>query len=376
MRINIVAITYRDAYFFQKYGPAVRDLQILLTLSELDNVTISLLDRPVSLYERALGKIFRPSTFSEYDIEVYDTTSFDLLGPLRRRLWWNKAIPCFLDGMLPKLKDDGAINVFLDFMPIGIPSAKSLEGWIYWYDYIDNFTKHNRFSAIERRFVEDKYCFVKDHAQLLTFVSSECLANVCFSGTVSAERRVLTNKLFIDRVGAKQYPRVDGYGEPKFDFGFIGFVTDKLDIEFIARLSVGYSVAIYGDFYDRKVKAKLAGLANVFLLGGFRYQNLPKICRSFKVGLLPYREDRSHDGSPLKLYEYLRYLRPVISSINYEITDDTYIKNYQLNELTDEDFNKLLDLSGSEEIGLLLKEDDFLITPLAQIVQDVRNGEL
>ena len=112
------------------------------------------------------------------------------------------------------------------------------------------------------------------------------------------------------------------------------------------------------------------------MLGGFRYQNLPKICRSFKVGLLPYREDRSHDGSPLKLYEYLRYLRPVISSINYEITDDTYIKNYQLNELTDEDFNKLLDLSGSEEIGLLLKEDDFLITPLAQIVQDVRNGEL
>ena len=376
MRINIVAITYRDAYFFQKYGPAVRDLQILLTLSELDNVTITLLDRPVSLYERALGKIFRPSTFSEYDIEVYDTTSFDLLGPLRRRLWWNKAIPCFLDGMLPKLKDDGAINVFLDFMPIGIPSAKSLEGWFYWYDFIDNFTKHNRFSEIERRFVEDKYQFVKDHAQLLTFVSGECLANVCLSDTVFSERRVLTNKLFMDQVVAKQYPSVGGHCEPKFDFGFIGFVTDKIDIEFIASLSKSYSVAIYGDFYDRKVKSKLAGLSNVFLLGGFRYQNLPKICRSFKVGLLPYREDKSHDGSPLKLYEYLRYLRPVISSIDYEITDDTYIKNYQLNELTDKDFNKLLDLSGSEEIGLLLKEDDFLITPLSQIVEDVRGGKV
>jgi hypothetical protein len=180
----------------------------------------------------------------------------------------------------------------------------------------------------------------------------------------------------MDQVVAKQCPSVGGHCEPKFDFGFIGFVTDKIDIEFIASLSKSYSVAIYGDFYDRKVKAKLAGLSNVFLLGGFRYQNLPKICRSFKVGLLPYREDRSHDGSPLKLYEYLRYLRPVISSIDYEITDEKKKKNYQLNELTDKDFNKLLDLSGSEEIGLLLKEDDFLITPLSQIVEDVRGGKV
>lgn len=376
MKVNLVAITYRDSYFFKKYGPAVRDLQILLTLSQIDNVTVTLLDRPVSIYERVLGKICSFGIFSGFDIKVINTTSLDLIGPLRRRLWWKKSIPTFLDNLLPTLLKDDSINVFLDFMPIGIPSTKSLDGWIYWYDFIDNFTKHNRFTAVERGSVALKYRFVKDNAKILTFVSSVCLSNVCAAEAVSAYRTVVTNKVFTDHAFGERVSPYDLHHVPKFDFGFIGFVTDKIDIEFLARLAPSFTIAIYGDFYDIEIKARLSVLPNVFLFGGFHYHDVPRICQSFKVGLLPYREDKSHDGSPLKLYEYLRYLRPVLSSIDYELIDPIFIKNYKSSVLDDNDFRELLELSGSDEIGLLLKHDDFLISPMIEIIDAIKAGDV
>jgi hypothetical protein len=40
-------------------------------------------------------------------------------------------------------------------MPIGIPKHETLDGWYYWYDFIDNFTKHNRYSEAERQAVRE-----------------------------------------------------------------------------------------------------------------------------------------------------------------------------------------------------------------------------
>ena len=55
---------YRDEYFWNSYGPIVRDLMICKTLSNFKNVDkITFFNRPVSLYERILGikKITRHS---------------------------------------------------------------------------------------------------------------------------------------------------------------------------------------------------------------------------------------------------------------------------------------------------------------------------
>ena len=79
---------------------------------------------------------------------------------------------------------------------------------------------------------------------------------------------------------------IEAPGE-RFDFGFIGFVTDKIDIDFIERLASNFKVGIYGDFYDRKVKAKLQALDNVWLLGGFHYAQLQTICGTFKSWVAP-----------------------------------------------------------------------------------------
>ena len=371
MKINLVVLNYRGSYFYREYGPAVRDLQFLLTLAQMDEISLTLLERPVSVYERILGKVFQKGILDGYDISISDSTSYDVIGPLKRRLWWSRSIKQYLNEMLPQLKDDQAINVFLDCMPIGSPDPESLYGWYYWYDFIDNFTKHNRFTKTERQAVQQKYLFVKRHAQLLTFVSEECFRNVNLDQPSSAEIRVVTNKVFEDLSLSDKNVCLDTSSQDLFDFGFIGFVTDKIDVNFIQKLSFNHTVAIYGDFYDHKVRAKLKTLNNVKLLGGFHYNDLPVICKTFKVGLLPYLKEKSHDGSPLKLYEYLRYLRPVLTSIDYELTSDKYIINYRNSNLDDKTLSQIIELSGDIEIAELLSEQDFFKKAIAEIIDSI-----
>jgi hypothetical protein len=371
MEINLVVFCYRGSYFYEKYGPAVRDLQILITLAQMEGVSVTLLERPISVYERMLGKFFPAGVLDEYDIRVNDKTSFDVFGPLRLRLWWEGSVKSYLSEALPGLRKEAAVNVFLDFMPIGIPKHETLDGWYYWYDFIDNFTKHNRYSEAERQAVQRKYAFVKDHAQLLTFVSNECLHNVTLDQQFGAKTSVLTNKVFEDSGSIKKNVELIESSKEHFDFGFIGFVTNKIDIEFIKRLAGNFTVAIYGDFYDQKVKARLQSLDNVKLLGGFHYRQLSKICETFKVGLLPYRQEVSHDGSPLKLYEYLRYRKPVLTSIDYELTDEKYIVNYRNGALTDDALEQMIRLSGNEDVAHLLSDDDYFGKPLREIVSSL-----
>ena len=110
---------------------------------------------------------------------------------------------------------------------------------------------------------------------------------------------------------------------------------------------------------------------NVKLLGGFHYRQLSKICETFKVGLLPYRQEVSHDGSPLKLYEYLRYRKPVLTSIDYELTDEKYIVNYRNRALTDDALEQMIRLSGNEDVAHLLSDDDYFGKPLREIVSSL-----
>ena len=368
MEINLVAFCYRGSYFYKKYGPAVRDLQILITLAQMEGVSVTLLERPISMYERVLGKFFPEGVLDDYNIRLYDKTSFDIFGPLKFRLWWEHSVRSYLADILPRLKKDAAVNVFLDFMPIGAPKHETLDGWYYWYDFIDNFTKHNRYSEAERQAVQRKYVFATERAHLLTFVSKDCLENVTSGRSVSGKTIVVTNKVFEDLGPSVTNAGSNESSRKHFDFGFIGFVTDKIDIDFITRLAGNFTVGIYGDFYDREVKATLESLDNVWLLGGFHYAQLFTICETFKVGLLPYRQEVSHDGSPLKLYEYLRYRKPVLTSIDYELTDDRYIINYRKKEVTDEVLTETIQLSGNKGIANLLSDDDYFSKPLGEIV--------
>ncbi|MCD6393398.1 MAG: hypothetical protein J7M40_07815 [Planctomycetes bacterium] len=315
-QVNVLVFPYRDLYFQRRYGKTVRDLQIVEALRRNPGVKrVCVVNRPVSLYERLLGKRCNLLS-SETDLPRYwDETSLDLLGPLQRRRWTEH---CYDRLLVPVYRWAGfpadEFNVLLDFTPIAKIDHRRFPGYFYWYDLIDNFRKHNRFSLVEHQKVTEKYDYVKTHADLVTGVTEESLNDF------PPERRLVVANGILERTQ-------ETVAEPgPYTFGFTGFITDKFDVKSVQELVTGtpHRVAIYGRALDKQTARRLEALPNVDLLGQFSRQDLPHIMSSFKAGLLPYRQDKSHDGSPIKLYDYLDYGKPVVSTMRFEI-DNRFI---------------------------------------------------
>lgn len=324
--INIVVLPYRDRYFAERYGVAVRDLHIIQALgASPDVVSVNVFNRPVSLHERILGvksqHIGRSPSAEFPGVEWIDVTSPDPIGPLFKRRWVAGCYSGWVE-RISRLKKKGHLNVLLDFTPLSRIPYHLLDFDVIWYDLIDNFAKHNRFSNQERSIVADKYRTIGTSADLITAVSQGALDAV--DGASSACFNVLPNGLPLLR----QETGLNQAINPEYDFGFMGFVTDKFDVALVARLSrLGYSTAIHGEVYDASVGNQLASLSGVTLFGGFNAADAYTKAASFRVGLIPYLADKRHDESPLKLYQYLAWGRPVMTSAEFEITNQ-YISDY------------------------------------------------
>jgi hypothetical protein len=370
MKINIVVALYRDAYFHSKYGSAVRDLQFLMTLRNMDHVEkLTVINRPVSIPEIILLKKKYKKKFYEEKINTINKISYDFIGPFKGRSWADKVYPNAIEEALTENYETGALNVFLDFLPIGTFSEISLEGWFYWYDVIDNFTKHNRFSDKQKKLVQKKYDFVSKHADLISAVSQKCLIN--FSKHSNSSSVVIPNRLFEEN---KEHLSIEPH--KCYDFGFIGFVTNKLDIEFLKEIAVSYTIAIYGDILDKKVYGELNKIKNLCIKGKFNYRDILGIISTFKVGLLPYKIEKEHDGSPLKLYEYMKYNRPCITSIDYEVVNSDFIYNYKKNGINDNTIKYLFSVSGKEFISASIKEEwklKFVMNDIVDLIQKRAN---
>jgi glycosyltransferase involved in cell wall biosynthesis len=98
--------------------------------------------------------------------------------------------------------------------------------------------------------------------------------------------------------------------------GFVGLVEDWVDIDLLAWLAgkrPNWTIAVVG-----RAKAdvsRLEGLGNVRLLGRKPYEELPRYCRAFSVGLIPFRTNRlTKNVNPIKLREYLSAGLPVVAS--------------------------------------------------------------
>lgn len=372
--INLVVLPYRDSYFYDSYGPAVRDLQFLEVLAGFDVVhKVTILNRPVSVLERLLLKKPIPKCIDLDKTITIDQTSKDFFGAIKGRAWAEDVYAESVSKVLNEHKMDDSINVVLDFLPIGRFEPKNLDGWVYWYDFIDNFVKHNRFSQKEKDLVNEKYKFVSSNATIVTSVSEACLD---YSSPYQADLKyVLSNKVFIP---SASQGRRESDVEEYFDFGFIGFVTDKFDVDIIRKISKSYSVAIYGKVLDTSIGKALKDIDNVSLMGSFSYHQLPQICSRFKVGLLPYIESKSHDGSPLKLYEYMKYNIPCLTSIDYEVNGEFFIKNYVKSRDLKSDLIDLISISGNSSISDSIKDDWLLEHCLRKVTSDIirRRDEL
>lgn len=312
--MNILVFPYRDMYFQKKYGPVVRDLQIISALVDSNLVSsIVIVNRPVSLYERVLGK-FPWISSGNHKISVIDITSYDLIGPLAGRSWAHMLYDDFIERIVGGSKAMGGNNnILLDFTPLSYINYQCFKGFYVWYDVIDNFTRHNRYTEQEKNIVRDKYSYVSHYADLVTGTTVAAINEfdtrnkIVVSNGINAADKKLYNANCNDK-------------PQKYDIGYTGFITNKLDTELIELLAEKgkYKIAIYGKVYDREVAMRLKGITNVTLMGSFRGDGVPEIMTQFKIGIIPYRKEKEHDGSPIKLYQYQSYGKPVVSSHAYQ----------------------------------------------------------
>ncbi|MBN1609827.1 MAG: glycosyltransferase [Polyangiaceae bacterium] len=138
-----------------------------------------------------------------------------------------------------------------------------------------------------------------------TYVSPHGVDHALFSRALDPETRVPAD--------VAQLPRPV--------VGFYGTLQDWVDLELIAHLARArpqWSIVLIGQILV-DVSA-LSSYPNVLLLGRREHGELPAYCKSFDVGLIPYRViDRMPFVNPIKLREYLSAGLPVVSTAVPEV---------------------------------------------------------
>lgn len=103
--------------------------------------------------------------------------------------------------------------------------------------------------------------------------------------------------------------------------GFFGLVHEWFDLGLVAALAErrpDWTIAIIGK--TSVDVGALARLPNVKLLGRRPYEALPRYCKAFSVGLIPFAvNELTRNVNPIKLREYLSAGLPVVSTALPEV---------------------------------------------------------
>jgi hypothetical protein len=313
-KIRLYVFPYRDQYFLSSYGAIVRDLMMVSSLSEEDCIDkITVYNRPVSIHERFLMKKRASNLVKMSDkIEFSNANSYDLMGPLSSARW-KKNVYSISYSTQPTF-DKNYTNIVLDFLPFSTLPNWALNADLYWYDLIDNFTKHNRYTALEKTLVEEKY------KNIMNLGTNNLVTGVCQNALVGFENSHVIENAILNLPVVKNEP-----SKAKFDFGFMGFITNKFNVNTVKKISsLGFTIAIYGEFYDKSVEQELKNISNVRLFGRFNASDSNNLLATFKVGLIPYINELLHDESPLKLYQYLCASKLVLSSFDFDFSHEMF----------------------------------------------------
>jgi glycosyltransferase involved in cell wall biosynthesis len=98
--------------------------------------------------------------------------------------------------------------------------------------------------------------------------------------------------------------------------GFFGLVHDWIDLRLLAHVALrrpDWTVAVIGK--ANVDLAPLERLPNVRLLGRRPYEELPRYCKAFSVGVMPFVvNELTRNVNPIKMREYLSAGLPVVST--------------------------------------------------------------
>jgi glycosyltransferase involved in cell wall biosynthesis len=102
---------------------------------------------------------------------------------------------------------------------------------------------------------------------------------------------------------------------PRPLIGFYGTLQDWVDLDliaYVARRHPEWSFVLIGK--PLTDLSRLDGLSNVHVLGRRAHEDLPRYCKAFSVGIIPYvTNERISHVNPIKLREYLCAGLPVVS---------------------------------------------------------------
>ena len=98
--------------------------------------------------------------------------------------------------------------------------------------------------------------------------------------------------------------------------GFFGLVQDWIDLDLIGWLAAerpDWTIVMIGKVAVDH--SRWAGVPNILWVGRKPYEELPRWCKAFDVGLIPFRiNELTRNVNPIKLREYLSAGLPVVST--------------------------------------------------------------
>lgn len=195
------------------------------------------------------------------------------------------------------------------------------------YQVVDDYSTYGGMTEAARSRVDREERRLAAKADLVVVTSEHLLEAKSHLG----ERLVLVRNA-VDRETIEEGRKAEGPVPPELSaaprpiLGYIGGVTEKLDLGLLEALAVRWAepprrgtLALVGatNVYGREAVeavARLRSLPNVVFTGRKDARLVPSYLRAFDVCLVPYRLGGQSRGiDPLKLYEYLAFGKPIVS---------------------------------------------------------------
>ena len=131
-------------------------------------------------------------------------------------------------------------------------------------------------------------------------------------------------------------PSVQPRNDPEFDafmarggktIGFVGNLEQKIDISLVAKIAERFhdcQIVLLGSTHANPQVLQLKHFPNVRLPGVVPYEQIGAWLSRFDVGIIPHLDlDMTQSMNPLKLYVYLSWRVPVVSTEIYNIDNDS-----------------------------------------------------
>ncbi len=294
------------------YDLPTRKQKIALSLSEKNEVLY--LEPPETYLSFFAGK--KHKKFKEIKINNnLHVLKLPYILPLGLRFWIiNLLNSITIERFLNKwLKKENFNDFILWLYLVDFPYLyKKLKPKYVVYDCVDD---HSSYGGLRSKSFVNKCEEIVARSSNVVFATTNELKNKLYKYNPNVY--VVSNGVDIDFFKVKNVHILDDLEEIKKPIiGYFGAIKDWFDVSVVSLAAKEFkdaSFVIVGP-YNENIKDKLSNLKNVYLLGGKPYDLAPSYIYAFDVCLIPFTiKELTLNVSPLKLYEYFSFGKPVVT---------------------------------------------------------------